>query len=233
MKRIAWILALSLVLSLSLPALAAQDAALVTANGSATVSLMADTATIQIGASTRKPSVREAQEINDGIMNAVLEALINAGIPKEDIATSMYNVSASQYDPYGTPEERRLQYEVSNILYVTIRDMTKLSAAIEAATAAGANSIYGLSFSSSKNQEAYDRALTRAVEDAARKAAVLAKALGRELGDLVSIGNEQTFAGGYGVSNSMEMLDKQDVRAMIVSGDASVSANITATYKLK
>lgn len=237
MKALSIILAFALVVSLSLTAAAAEQTpsapATVTANGSATVSLMADTATIQIGASTRKPSVIAAQSENDTIVNAILEALVAAGIPKEDTATSYYNVNVIQPDPYAQPQVTEVQYEVSNMLYVAIKDLTKLSAVIEAASNAGANSIYGLTFASSKNQEAYDKALTRAVEDAARKAAVLAKAVGRELGDVVSVGDERVFNGAYGYMNNMDMMAKAGAATAIVSGDVSVSANITVTYNLK
>lgn len=232
MKKLSLIVAIVLALSLSLTALAADDAATVTVTGSATVSLSADTATIQIGASTRQPTVAQAQSENDAIVTAVLEALANAGIAKQDIATSMYNVNVLQPDPYMQPATTEVQYEVSNMLYVTIKDLTKLSAAIEAASVAGANNIYGLFFASSKNQEAYDRALTRAVEDAARKADVLAKAVGKELGSVVSIGDEQIYNGMFGVMNSMEMMAK-DAGAVIVTGDVSVSANVKVTYNLK
>lgn len=233
MKRtIILILIATLMLSLSLPAWA-EDAPTVTVTGNATVSLMADTATIWIGASTRKDSVAQAQSENDSIMTAVLAALLKAGIPQEDIATSMYDINVIQPDPYGSWAKDNPQYEVSNVLFVTIRDLNVLSAAIDAASTAGANNIYGLSFASSKNQEAYDRALERAVEDAARKAHVLAKATGKELGDVVSIGNEQLYGGAYGIMNSMDMMSRKESGAVIVSGDVSVSANITITYKLK
>lgn len=233
MKKLSLLLVFALMLSLSLPAAAADAQPTVTVNGDATVSLMADTATIQIGANTRRPTVAQAQNENDAIVSAILKALTEAGIPKEDITTSMYNVNVIQPDPYMQPSTGEVQYEVSNMLYVTIKDLTLLNAAIEAASEAGANNIYGLFFTSSKSQEAYDRALTRAVEDAARKAAVLAKSVGKELGDLVGMGDERVFGGSYGYMNSMEMMAKEDGSAVIVTGDVSVSASITITYNLK
>ncbi len=56
-----------------------------TVTGNATVSLMADTATIWMGASTRKDSVAQAQSENDSIMTAVLAALLKG----HDLATAV------------------------------------------------------------------------------------------------------------------------------------------------
>ncbi len=60
-------------------------------------------------------------------------------------------------------------------------------ALIDAAVAAGANTIYGPSLSRSDADALYDQALEKAVADAKDRAALLAKAAGRELGRVTAI----------------------------------------------
>lgn len=209
-------------------------------NGNAVVSLAADTAIIQIGVHTRKESVREAQAENAELMAAVMEALRQCGIEDKDIITSQFNVN-SVYE-YGMSslgqETRTLYYEVQNNVSVTIHDLTMIGSVLDAAVEAGANTTYGISFSSTQENEAYQKALTRAVEDAIQKAKVLAAAAGVELGDLVLINSTQTQSvyarDAYGIQNSYAMEAKMsDAGTSIVSGDVTVAAEVTLEYRFQ
>ncbi|MHC1785674.1 MAG: SIMPL domain-containing protein [Christensenellales bacterium] len=233
MKRItALALGLALLMSLSIPALAQGKE--ITAAGTATVSLAADTATIQLGANTRAESVAEATAQNDAIMAAVIAALKEMGIEDKDLVTTQYNVmSEIPYQEYGTIRQADPIYTVTNMLYVTVRDLSKAAATIDAATKAGANQIYSLTFDSSKSSEAYDRALTRAVEDAQSKAKVLAEAAGLTLGALMSISATDTYGAFYGAQNRMEMMASDAKGVSIIAGDVSVTANVTLVYAIE
>ncbi len=230
-------LALALLLSLAAPALAEDDARVIRVTGSAVVSLAADTAAIQIGVNTRKETVKEAQKENAELMAAVMEAIKGAGIDEKDIMTSQFNVFSS-YE-YGTDslgrETRKPFYEVQNNVTVTMHDLSLVGMVLDAAMEAGANTTYGISFSSTKANEAYLKALTRAVEDAMTKAQVLAAAAGVQLGQLISINAAQNTAvyarEAYGVSNSFAYTAKTaDQVTGITGGDVSVSAEVVLEY---
>ena len=233
MKRIfSMVLALALVCALSVSALAQGNQ--ITVSGTGTVSLAADTCTIQLGTSTRALSVAEAQQEDDRTITAVIKALHGMGIDEKDIVTSQYNVMAEiPYQDYGTIRPAEPVYSVTNMLFVTIRDLSDASQAIDLATKAGANQIYGLTFSSSKEADAYTKALQRAVEDAMNKASVLADASGKTLGALQSISATEYFGEPYGIRNSMEMMDAGTKASTIVSGDVTVSANVTLIYSFE
>ena len=233
MKRIfSFILGLALLCSLSVDALAEGNQ--ITVSGTATVSLAADTCTIQLGTSTRALTVAEAQQQDDQTITAVIKALLDMGIDEKDIVTSQYDVMAEiPYQDYGTIRPAAPVYSVTNMLFVTIRDLSKASQAIDVATKAGANQIYGLTFSSSKEADAYTKAMQRAVEDAMNKAKVLAEASGKILGALQSISATDFMGDTYGIRNSMEMMDAGAKTATIVSGDVTVSANVTLIYSFE
>lgn len=231
-KAIVMLLALALVCALAAPALAEDGK--VRVSGNATVALAADYATLQIGVNTRALTVREAQSENARLMEAVLAALRGAGLEEKDVVTSNFSVFMNtdfSYDEQGR-EMRTNYYQVENMLSVKVRDLSRAGAVLDAAMEAGANTTYGITFSSTQENEAYQKALTRAVEDAAKKAEVLAAAAGKQLGELTLIDASQS-GGFYGVSNVYDAKETGASRTAIVSGDVSVSASVILEYSLK
>ena len=238
MKKMIALCLVCLLIVLSVPALAEENPRLIRVSGNATVALAADTATMQIGVNTKKPTVQEAQKENAALMNAVLEALHAIGIEDQDIMTSQFNVSSMfDYSVSSLGQEIRTQYyEVQNNVSVTVHDLTLIGQVLDAAMEAGANTSYGITFSSTKQNEAYQKALTRAVEDAMQKAGVLAAAAKVQLGNLVSMNaNQNQYAmGGYGISNAYVYEAKSmDRGTVITSGDITVSADVTLEYEFQ
>lgn len=228
----------ALLTALALPALAEEDERLIRVSGNATIALAADTATIQIGVNTRSESVQEAQKENAELMAAVMDAIKGLGIEDKDIVTSQFNVFSNyEYESasFGV-ESRKLYYQVQNNVTVTVHDLSTIGAVLDAAMEAGANTSYGIDFSSTQANEAYQKALTRAVEDAMMKAKVLADAAGVQLGKLVTINASQqsmsAFSRGtYGASNTFVYEAKMaDAGTAISSGDVSVTAEVELVY---
>ena len=238
MKKMIALCLVCLLIVLSVPALAEDNPRLIRVSGNATVALAADTATMQIGVNTKKLTVQEAQKENAALMNAVLEALHAIGIEDQDIMTSQFNVSSMfDYSVSSLGQEIRTQYyEVQNNVSVTVHDLTLIGQVLDAAMEAGANTSYGITFSSTKQNEAYQKALTRAVEDAMQKAGVLAAAAKVQLGNLVSMNatQNQYAMGGYGISNAYVYEAKSmDRGTVITSGDITVSADVTLEYEFQ
>lgn len=218
----------ALLLGLTAPALA-EGSRTLTVTGSATISLAADVATMQIGVNTQNASVGEAHAQNAEIMQRVIDAILAQGVAREDVITSEFSVYTTDS---GSVLRASTKYTVTNMLYVTVRDLESVAAIIDAATAQGANQMYGLSFSSSQADQAYKKALARAYEDALAKAEALSAVAGAVLGEAESI-NASGGYGSYGLRNSYEMMDAKAAGAAIVSGDVSVSASVTVTFGLK
>lgn len=238
MKRMITVLvSLMLLLSLAAPALAEGGSPTVQVSGNATVALAADTAVIQLGVNTRKESVQEAQSENAALMNAVIEAIKAAGVAEKDVITSRFNVFSSyeyRTGPLGQ-EIRTPYYEVQNTVSVTIHDMSLIGKVLDDAMAAGANTSYGITFSSTEENEAYLKALARAYEDAEKKAQVLCAAAGKTLGELTLIDATRNSA-DYGILNVYNAKGTaEDARAdtSILSGDVSVSATVTLEFAIK
>ena len=212
---------------LAFPALALAESEL-TVIGTATVTLPADMAEFSVGVETHAATVHEAAQQNNLTLAAVMEALTDAGIDVADLSTSNYYVYA-EYDYSATPAQM-VGYSVSNTLTVVVRDIERIGAVIDAATSAGANQVYGVTFRSSGQAEAYDRALTQAVAEGARKAQLLAAASGHTLGELETI--TENGSQTYGVVMAKETADRAAGTA-ILPEELSVTATVTLTYGLR
>jgi uncharacterized protein YggE len=223
-KRMFLMLALTLVCCLAAaPALA--DARTVTAEGSATVTVAPDSATFSAGVTTQDVLVTAAQSANADAMQAVLAALKAQGVAEEDLQTYNYSVnpvydySSDSYDP------TIKGYSVTNTVQVTVRDLYP-----DAAVAAGATETYGIDFQSTQSSAAYDQALKAAVEDALRKASLMAQALERTTGDVLSLTETDTY--DYSTRNFAYMALDSASSTPIQSGTLSVTAGVTAVVEL-
>lgn len=223
MKRIV-ILLLALALSV-LPLFAlAEGAPTVTVNGTATVSVPADFAKVNLAVETNAPAVADALSENADRMAQVLAALEEAGIAAGDIVTDRFYVY-TQYDYTGENHT----YTVTNALTVTVRALSDVGRLIDVALSAGANACNGITFYSDAAAQANDEALTAAIAEARRKAELAAVAAGLTLGDLVSL-NES--AGSYGGVRLAKAADMAASTAIMPDG-LDFTANVSVTFELK
>ncbi len=236
MKKALFPLILALALALALPAPAEEGGAL-TVQGSATVELDAEYATLSVGVDTESVNVADAQQENARLMEQVIAALRDAGCAPEDMKTGGFNVYTSYAYAYGDggAESRTVVYHVSNSLIITVRDISQIGAYIDAAGNAGANQMNSLTFHSSSQSEAYDRALTLACADAKAQAELLADALGVKITGIVSVTvprDTVVYARAAGAMKTNAAAD-EGASTAILAGDLSVSATVQVVFGIE
>lgn len=223
------VLALLLLAALLLPGFAMADEGSLTVIGTASVAVQPDMARVSVGVESKAATVEEASAANALTVNAVIKALQAAGVAQDDLSTENYYVGMEyNYSSFGDPEVKG--YNVSNTLNVIIRDMDKIGAVIDAAIAAGANQVYGVTFLSTQEKDAHDEALALAVQEGMRKASLLAMAAGRQLGTLEAM--EESGSYSY-ASNATYDAKALSAGTSIMVEDLSVSATVIMTYELK
>jgi len=228
MNKIISLLIIVALCILSASALAA-DANTVTAIGSATITLIPDMASFSVGVTTQDALISTAQSANNTAMQAIIDVLSTLGVAQEDMQTEWYSVYPV-YDYEGTYPAVS-GYEVSNTIVVTVRDLDQIPYLLDAAVEAGANNVYSLSFESSQQLSAYEQALKAASQDALRKAALMAQAIGREAGDPLSL-TENGNTTIYYSETSAYSLDSS-YATPIQNGTVSVTAEVAAVVELK
>ena len=219
--------AILLVAAMLLPTMALADKGL-TVIGTATITCVPDMAEFSVGVETHAVTVSEAAASNAEALNAVIEALKAAGVVETDLSTSNYYVG-SEYD-YSTTPAKMVGYYVGNTLTVIVRDLEQVGAVIDAATAAGANQVYGVTFRAGQQSDSYDRALTLAIQEGTRKAQLMAVAAGHALGQLETI--EESAVQSYGVNVAFDTAARVSGTS-IMPEELSVTASVTMTFELR
>ncbi len=172
----------------------------ITVLGQGSVQIKPDIAQISIGVETSAGNVADATTQNATQMEAIMAALKNTGIADKDIQTISYNIRIDRYleprpaSSEPAQEDQQFQYVVTNMVNVTIRDLDAVSDVLDATIEAGANNIWGVTFSVEDQDAAVAEARGKAIADAKARAEALA-ALGEvKLGPVMAI--SEVIGGG-------------------------------------
>lgn len=161
--------------------------------GTATVKAIPDIATTEIGVQTFSKEVEAAVAENNRKSDAIITALKGLGIAEKDIQTSRFNIYPQRNYWDDKPDEI-VGFQVDNMVSATVRDITLIGKALQAAIDAGANNIHGVNFSLDDPIPVRDEARVEAIKDARRRADIMAEAAGIEVGKVINI-TEMSYQG--------------------------------------
>jgi len=161
----------------------------VSVTGDSIVQAQPDTAMLTVSVGTQARSALEAQQQNANKSEAVVRALKNAAGPGAEVKTSGYSLQPQRVYKENQPPTI-VGYEARNSVTVTMSDLTKVGAVIDASAQAGANDVAGISFTLRKDRPARDQALAEATREAISKAQVIATALGGRVVRIVEVQEE-------------------------------------------
>lgn len=206
-----------------------------------------DIARTSIGVEVRSADVQQATADATARMNAVTAAIKQLGIADKDLRTHSFSIGFEQEPtPPPTPIPAaptraaaataapapeqpvtpRGFYRVSNMLEVTIRDLTAVGRVLQAATAAGANNVWGIEFAIENNDALKVQARAQAVARARQTAAELAQLSGVKLGKVLSISEELESGGGPALMS----VRAANVDVPIERGEIAVSYGVRVVY---
>lgn len=210
----------------------------ITASGNGSALAVPDTAEIVFGISSTDPKAKPALDQASKTADAVAAALKKAGIPEEDIQTANMRIDPNYtYDQSGEKPPTVVSYRATIDLRVKVRKMELLGTVIEAGTSAGAVNVTGPTFTLDNDEAATDEAITAAVDDAKRRAAAMAKAAGKKVGEAVSIQEtavevptvykDSALMRGYAAA-------ADSAQAIAVeAGQLDITADITVVFRLE
>jgi hypothetical protein len=189
-----------------------------------------DVAVAFLGVEVEAPDLSAASADANARMRRVLDALSSAGVAKKDVQTSRYDVAVDRrVDPRGGAAPPPV-YRVATEARVTVRDLGRVGHVLDAAVKAGANSTRGLSFQKEDPSAERGRALAAAVADARAKAEVLARAAGRELGEVLQI--SEGGAARPGPLPGVRMMAAVS-EAPVEAGELQISAHVEIAWALR
>jgi len=160
----------------------------------------------------------------------VVAAIKAAGIADKDIQTSFLSLQPV-YDYSNNGQGKLIGFQLANTVSVTVHAIDTVGALVDAAVAAGATSIDGVTFRVNDPTGAESQARTAAVIDARTKANALAAAAGVSITGVISI-IESTSSVPYPVPYAAAGGMKDTAATPVQPGTAEIDVYVTIVYRI-
>jgi hypothetical protein len=197
--------------------------------GTGRVVVSPDIADLRLGVVVTKPTVKAARAAAAESMTDVLAALRALGIAEKDLQTTSLSLQPV-YDYSNSGNAPKLTgYTLTNSVAVTIRDLDKISDAIDDALAAGATTMDGVSFRVEDPAAAEAAARQDAMTEARARADTLAASAGVSIVGVASI-SETSSPVPYPVWYGAARVAAEDASTPIEAGTNEVAVTVSVAY---
>ena len=215
---------------------AAADPNTIAVSGMAEQEVAPDMAYIDVGINVRAADAETARTQEAQIASQIRRALLGLAITDNDLQnTSYYLYQEYKVDRNGVRTADK--YVLDSSIKVTVKDLDKLSQVIDNVVEAGATNISNITYALSTQNIIQRQLLATAVENARDKAAVVANAGSRTLGNMLSA-DVNSFDGGtivaYGANKlrSTTNLAEDGVATKLSPGKIKLNARVQVVFSL-
>ena len=215
---------------------AAAEPNTIAVSGMAEQEVAPDMAYIDVGINVRADDAETARTQEAQIASQIRRALLGLAITDNDLQnTSYYLYQEYKVDRNGVRTADK--YVLDSSIKVTVKDLDKLSQVIDNVVEAGATNISNITYALSTQNIIQRQLLATAVENARDKAAVVANAGSRTLGNMLSA-DINSFDGGtivaYGANKlrSTTNLAEDGVGTKLSPGKIKLNARVQVVFSL-
>ncbi|MCC6928309.1 MAG: SIMPL domain-containing protein [Gemmatimonadaceae bacterium] len=190
----------------------------IVAAGIGEATLVPDRGVIYFAVETRSPNAATAGVENARTQTAVIAAIRAQGVLAEQVTTVGYSVSPNEkFESNG--QRKILGYIARNTVVVDVRKLEQVGTLIDVALGAGANSVGGLRYYSTRYESIRRTALENAVARAKADAEVMARAAGGSIGAPIEISANDA---GFPRSGLQEVVATGGYRTMAAAAETPV-----------
>lgn len=215
---------------------AAAEPNTIAVSGMAEQEVAPDMAYIDVGINVRADDAETARTQEAQIASQIRRALLGLAITDNDLQnTSYYLYQEYKVDRNGVRTADK--YVLDSSIKVTVKDLDKLSQVIDNVVEAGATNISNITYALSTQNIIQRQLLATAVENARDKAAVVANAGSRTLGNMLSA-DINSFDGvtivAYGANKlrSTTNLAEDGVATKLSPGKIKLNARVQVVFSL-
>lgn len=189
-----------------------------------------DRASVMLVIESRAEGANAAAAANARTVQAVRDTLARTGLDSA-VSTAGYHVGV-HYEPVERAMPRQAGYVARTILRARPPRIDQVGRVIDVGLAAGATGVQGISFESSRMEEARREAMTDATAAARRDAEALVRALGGSLGRLISVSTVgSTDPRRLNMAMSMNVLGEAAMRTQITPNEIVVRAAVETRWQ--
>ncbi|ATE67065.1 SIMPL domain-containing protein [Rhizorhabdus dicambivorans] len=167
------------------------DETLLSVSATGQTETRADQAQFQAGVNSWNASARAASAANTAKIAEIVRALERAGIPERDIQTRAVTVQRVDWG------DHKGEYQASNIVNVTVRNIAAAGEAVTVVTSAGANILGGPDLRLADPEKAANMAYTAAYKAARARAEAYADAAGMKIARVLTIRDAGGMQGNH------------------------------------
>lgn len=199
----------------------------VTVVGAGEVQGSPDTLTLDASVEFVAPDAATAMNQTNDRQRAVIDALVDAGVDRDDLATT----EADLQPQYAPDNNAIIGYRATNSIDVTIRDLDLASEALGLIVSTGgdATRINSISYSIENDSQLVRDARARAFEDAKDRAGQYADLSGLELGKVISISES---GGATPPAPRPAQRGMMEAAVPLEPGQQTVSFSVTVIWEL-
>lgn len=208
----------------------------VTVGASGSIMIEPDVAYLMVGVDAHATTASAAQQANATKFAAMEKVLYEKfGIDKKDVKTTSFYVQP-EYN-YTEKEGRKLTgYTASHMVQVTYRKLPDIGKVLDALSAAGANRMDGVQFSTEKKDQYELDALKKAMANADAKAGVLATSAKRTLGGVLNIVQGEVSSPPpimMAADMAKASSNAEGAGSSVQTGQIEITTSVTVQYGLK
>ncbi len=209
----------------------------ISATGSASEARAPDQAEVSFGVQATAKTSEEAQDTLNRQMERVIAAVKETKLPglvTQTQGLSLYPEYEQERNNARSSTPRIIGYRCSNSVHARTSEVGKVGKIIDAAVAAGANQVMGISFSLKDDADAKRDAIRKATTDARAKAQAMADALGVSLGRVMqaTTGGVQARPYRYNMPMDMALRESSATATPVEAGEVSVIADVTVEFSI-
>lgn len=215
---------------------AAAEPNTIAVSGMAEQEVAPDMAYIDVGINVRADDAETARTQEAQIASQIRRALLGLAITDNDLQNTSYYLY-QEYKVNRNGVRTADKYVLDSSIKVTVKDLDKLSQVIDNVVEAGATNISNITYALSTQNIIQRQLLATAVENARDKAAVVANAGSRTLGNMLSA-DINSFDGGtivaYGANKlrSTTNLAEDGVATKLSPGKIKLNARVQVVFSL-
>jgi hypothetical protein len=190
-----------------------------------------DLANINLGVVAEGQSAQAAMQANAQRMTRLIQSLRRAGVAERDVQTA--NVSVNPQYVYGEGEAPRISgYQATNNVNVRVRNLDNLGRTMDAAVAAGGNTVNGVTFEFADPEPKLNQARTQAMQRARARADLYARAAGMSVHRIVSI-TEGAAPPPPMPMMAMARMAQESAPTPVAPGEVKTTATVTVVFELR
>ena len=210
----------------------------ITGNGQAVIQATPDLVKVYFNVETSGATSQEAKDKNSQIVDDLTTALIKKGFERKEIQTQNFNIYPDYNWVNGRQESNGFKAVHSIVVELPTEDSDKIGSVIDAGVDAGASISYiNFELSQEKQNEYKAQAIKQAAEDARIKAQALADGVGKSLGDLVSVSDNNFYYNPWPIyaasGSASDAMMAKEATTNIQPGNQEISASVQAIFKIK